>query len=67
MPNAVTIVGYLAADSGRIEDPLVGRERPPHEQGRGRGLWIVNQLCDLVQIRSGEGGTHVRLRMTIDL
>lgn len=54
-------------DAGRIEDPLVGRERPPAEQGRGRGLWIVNQLCDLVQIRSGEGGTHVRLRMTIDL
>lgn len=54
-------------DAGRIEDPLVGRERPPSEQGGGRGLWIVNQLCDLVQIRSGEGGTHVRLRMTIDL
>lgn len=54
-------------DAGRIEDPLVGRERPPREQGSGRGLWIVNQLCDLVQIRSGEAGTHVRLRMAIDL
>jgi anti-sigma regulatory factor (Ser/Thr protein kinase) len=54
-------------DAGRIEDPLVGRERPPGKQVGGRGLWIVNQLCDLVQIRSGEAGTHVRLRMTIDL
>ena len=53
-------------DSGRIEDPLVGRERPPADQARGRGLWLANQLCDLVQIRSGEGGTEVRLRMSID-
>lgn len=54
-------------DYGRIEDPLVGRERVPDDRGGGgRGLWIVNQLCDLVQIRSGEDGTYVRLRMAID-
>jgi anti-sigma regulatory factor (Ser/Thr protein kinase) len=53
-------------DFGRIEDPLVGRERSPVEQIGGRGLWIANQLCDLVQIRSGEEGTYVRLRMTVD-
>ncbi len=50
-------------DDGRIEDPLVGRERPQPSQASGRGLWIANQLCDLVQIRSGAGGTEVRLRM----
>ena len=54
-------------DRGRIEDPLVGRERPPGEQVVGRGLWIANQLCDLVQVRSGDEGTQVRLRMEIDL
>ncbi|HYH52859.1 MAG TPA: sensor histidine kinase [Solirubrobacterales bacterium] len=53
-------------DFGCIEDPLVGRERVPTGQGGGRGLWIANQLCDLVQIRSGEKGTYVRLRMGID-
>jgi anti-sigma regulatory factor (Ser/Thr protein kinase) len=53
-------------DRGRIEDPLVGRERPPADQPSGRGLWIANQLCDLVQIRSGGWGTEVRLRMSID-
>jgi len=53
-------------DFGRIEDPLVGRERPAVQQAGGRGLWIANQLCDLVQIRSGEDGTYVRLRMAID-
>lgn len=52
-------------DGGRISDPLVGRERPSVDQSSGRGLWIVNQLCDLVQIRSGVQGTHVRLRMKI--
>ena len=53
-------------DAGRIEDPLVGRERPYPGQVGSRGLWIANQICDLVQVRSGEGGTQVRLRMTID-
>jgi anti-sigma regulatory factor (Ser/Thr protein kinase) len=53
-------------DDGRIEDPLVGRKRPSPEQPCGRGLWIANQLCDLVQIRSGETGTEVRLRMRFD-
>jgi anti-sigma regulatory factor (Ser/Thr protein kinase) len=52
-------------DAGRVSDPLVGRERPPVDQVGGRGLWIANELCDLVQIRSGEQGTHVRLRMQI--
>jgi anti-sigma regulatory factor (Ser/Thr protein kinase) len=53
-------------DDGRIEDPLVGRERPRPDQASGRGLWIANQLCDLVQIRSGRNGTEVRLRMSFD-
>ncbi|MGN6215543.1 MAG: anti-sigma factor RsbA family regulatory protein [Solirubrobacterales bacterium] len=53
-------------DAGRIEDPLVGRARPSSDQISGRGLWIANQLCDLVQIRSGKQGTQVRLRMGVD-
>jgi len=48
-------------DRGRIEEPLVGRLRPGVTQEGGRGLWLANQLCDLVQIRSGEAGTTVRL------
>jgi anti-sigma regulatory factor (Ser/Thr protein kinase) len=48
-------------DRGLIEDPLVGRLRPDVSQEGGRGLWLANQLCDLVQIRSGQGGTVVRL------
>lgn len=48
-------------DRGRIEEPLVGRLRPDIAQEGGRGLWLANQLCDLVQIRSGQAGTKVRL------
>lgn len=50
-------------DRGLIEDPLVGRRRPAITQESGRGLWLANQLCDLVQIRSGERGTVVRLHV----
>lgn len=48
-------------DSGRIEDPLVGRRRPDVTQEGGRGLWLANQLCELVQIRSDKRRTVVRL------
>jgi anti-sigma regulatory factor (Ser/Thr protein kinase) len=49
------------ADRGRLREPLVGRVRPAPRQERGRGLWLANQLCDLVQIRSDPAGTVVRL------
>lgn len=52
-------------DGGRVESPLAGRERPTLDQESGRGLWMANQLCDLVQVRSGEDGTTVRLRMDL--
>ena len=50
-------------DAGRITDPLVGRLAPALEATAGRGLWLANHLCDLVQIRSSQAGTTVRLRM----
>jgi anti-sigma regulatory factor (Ser/Thr protein kinase) len=49
-------------DRGYIDDPLAGRIAPPVEQHGGRGLWLVNHLCDLVQIRSTPNGTVVRVR-----
>lgn len=50
-------------DKGVIEEPLVGRVRPTQTQLSGRGLWLANQLCDLVQIRSGPQGTTTRLHL----
>jgi anti-sigma regulatory factor (Ser/Thr protein kinase) len=52
-------------DEGRITDPLVGRERPPDLHGGGRGLWMVNQLCDLVQVRTSDAGNVIRLHMRL--
>ena len=50
-------------DAGRLQDPMAGRERPTPERDGGRGLWMVNQLCDLVQLRSFPDGAAVRLHM----
>jgi anti-sigma regulatory factor (Ser/Thr protein kinase) len=48
-------------DDGHIDQPLPGRELPSQDASGGRGLWLVNQLCDLVQIRSSPGGAVVRV------
>ena len=48
-------------DAGVITEPLVGRLRPRHAANGGNGMWLANQLCDLVQVRSSQAGTVVRL------
>ncbi|MBA2558509.1 MAG: sensor histidine kinase [Propionibacteriales bacterium] len=48
-------------DEGLIDDPLVGRRMPPVSEERGRGLWLVNQLSDLSQVRSTGSGSTVRV------
>jgi anti-sigma regulatory factor (Ser/Thr protein kinase) len=53
-------------DRGHFDDPLADRRRPAPAQNGGRGLWMANQLCDLVQLRSFSGGTTVRLHMHRD-
>lgn len=54
------------ADSGYVRDPLAGSFLPdPAEPGGGRGLWVVHQLCDLVETRTGPAGTAVRLHMRL--
>jgi anti-sigma regulatory factor (Ser/Thr protein kinase) len=53
-------------DGGQLTDPLVGRRRPPLSAARGRGVWMVHQICDLVQIRSTDGRTTVRMAMEFD-
>jgi anti-sigma regulatory factor (Ser/Thr protein kinase) len=53
-------------DGGRMEAPLAGLITPRPDQTSGRGLWLVNQFCDLVQIRSDEAGTAVRVHMDLN-
>jgi anti-sigma regulatory factor (Ser/Thr protein kinase) len=52
-------------DTGSIEQPLVGRERPRRGQVGGYGVWLANQLCDLVQVRAFGSGGAVRLHMRV--
>ena len=53
-------------DSGRVPDLLAGRLPPDPHSGHGRGLLIINHLCDLVQVRSFESGSAVRLRVQLE-
>jgi anti-sigma regulatory factor (Ser/Thr protein kinase) len=53
-------------DGGHIADPLAGRRRPAADAGGGHGLSLVYQVCDLVELRSGPGGTVIRLHMRLD-
>jgi anti-sigma regulatory factor (Ser/Thr protein kinase) len=50
-------------DGGGIAAPLAGRERPGEGQMGGHGLWLVNQVCDLVQVRAFATGGVVRMHM----
>lgn len=50
-------------DTGRLDDPLAGRHHPSLDRPNGRGLWMVNQLCDLVQTRSAPGCLTVRVEV----
>ncbi|MEU9556442.1 sensor histidine kinase [Streptomyces fumanus] len=54
------------SDRGRLADPLTGRRRPdPYAPTGGRGVWIMHQLCDLVEIRSSAQGLVLRLHMSV--
>jgi anti-sigma regulatory factor (Ser/Thr protein kinase) len=52
-------------DQGWITDPLAGRRVPSLSALGGQGLWVVNRVCDLVELRSGRAGTTVRLHMRL--
>jgi anti-sigma regulatory factor (Ser/Thr protein kinase) len=54
-------------DSGHISDPLAGYGRPSGDEPGGQGLWLVNQVCDLAEIRSSAVGTTIRMHMFRDV
>jgi len=51
-------------DRGHIREPMVGRVRPVPGQVGGHGLWLANQLADLVQVRSNDTRTIVRVHVS---
>jgi anti-sigma regulatory factor (Ser/Thr protein kinase) len=52
-------------DEGTITDPLAGSRRPPPDASGGHGLWLVRQVCDLVELTSDANGTTVRMHMAL--
>jgi anti-sigma regulatory factor (Ser/Thr protein kinase) len=50
---------------GRLTDPLAGRIPPDPDDEHGRGLLLVNYLCDLVQTYVHAVGTTLRLHMRL--
>jgi len=63
----------LWAEPGRVRVEVVdggnppgfGRDMPPADQPRGRGLAIVERICDEVGISPVPGGTLVRVAMVL--
>jgi anti-sigma regulatory factor (Ser/Thr protein kinase) len=51
------------SDTGHVADPLAGRVPPQLGAPGGRGLMMVNQLCDLVRVHTTGNGTTTRLHM----
>ncbi|MGA9315093.1 MAG: ATP-binding protein [Solirubrobacteraceae bacterium] len=52
-------------DQGHMRQPSVCPIAPEPTQITGRGLWIVSQLCDLVQIHASHRGSVVRVHMRL--
>lgn len=48
-----------------VTDPLVGREDPDADPRSGPAFRAANELCDLVQVRSDDTSTTVRLHMRL--
>jgi anti-sigma regulatory factor (Ser/Thr protein kinase) len=51
---------FQIEDSGHIADALAGRRLQATTGRGGLGLWMVNQLCDLVEVRTSAAGTKIR-------
>ncbi|MFI0351872.1 anti-sigma factor RsbA family regulatory protein [Actinomadura sp. 9N407] len=51
---------------GRMEDRFLGCFPPHHHKPGEAAMWAVRRLCHIVEIRSGPGGTRVRMHLKLD-
>lgn len=56
------VISEVVSPSG-VDDVMAGRRRPAADALEGRGLWLINQLCDLVEMRSDPSGMTVRMHV----
>jgi len=47
----------------RISDPFLGLRPARLEPSAGDGLWLANQICDWLEIRSGAAGGTIQLQV----
>ena len=61
----LTVVLCEITDPAVIDNPMIGRSATPTPgtvtDRRDRAIRLANELCDLVQVRSGPGGTTIRI------
>ncbi|GKU37249.1 sensor histidine kinase [Mycobacterium montefiorense] len=55
-----------ARDSGRLDDPLVGRLDPGPTGPASRGLFLVNAISDLVRTHTASTGTTIQAYLRLD-
>lgn len=58
------VVVCQVEDTGHITDPMAGRRPVPPTDTSGRGLLLVNQICDLVRVHTEPGRTTIRLHIS---
>lgn len=57
------VVTELRAEHGLTDRRPLHGPRPASEAESGRGLWLINQVCDLVEFRADDQGSILRLHM----
>ena len=55
------IVADVISYEGRFENVMHGYVPPPQFAESGRGLWVVRQICEWVEIRPRSSGSIVRM------
>jgi anti-sigma regulatory factor (Ser/Thr protein kinase) len=53
----------LADEGPGLNRRYAGYVTPTPDDLRGRGLWLVRQITDMVEMRSGPHGTRIRVRV----
>ncbi|GAA2805827.1 sensor histidine kinase [Crossiella cryophila] len=54
-----------SSDGGHLADPLAGRLPPDPAGHSGRGLWLINDLADLVRLHTGPAGSTLRVLLRL--
>ena len=72
-PARIVVTRYTASefevcevtDPGEAKGDMFGAIPPDPDSEHGHGLWAARQLCDLLEIRTRQPGTTVRIHMRL--